>query len=81
MKYERTERERSECLEPPFDGDNREPFADAAPAPSRRLSWGLRLLLYMMSGLRIGRLDIVLPDGSWRRHLGHTAFGRSAMAN
>jgi cyclopropane-fatty-acyl-phospholipid synthase len=67
MKYERTERERSECLEPPFDGDNREPFADAAPAPSRRLSWGLRLLLYMMSGLRIGRLDIVLPDGSWRR--------------
>ena len=34
------------------------------------LSWGLRLLMYMMSGVKVGTLDIVLPNGSTRRFEG-----------
>ncbi|MFX4370012.1 hypothetical protein ABTA37_19980, partial [Acinetobacter baumannii] len=31
------------------------------------LSLGMRLLLYMISGLRIGSMDVTLPNGSTRR--------------
>ena len=34
---------------------------------------GLRLLMYMLSGLRIGSLDVSLPDGSTRRYTGAEA--------
>ena len=34
------------------------------------LSWGLKILMYMMSGVKVGTLDIVLPNGSTRRFEG-----------
>jgi cyclopropane-fatty-acyl-phospholipid synthase len=34
------------------------------------LSFGLRLLLYMLSGLRVGSLDLRLPDGTMRHFHG-----------
>lgn len=38
----------------------------ALAADARRLSWGLRLLLYMLRGLRVGSLDVTLPNGETR---------------
>jgi len=34
------------------------------------LSWGLKILMYMMSGVKVGTLDIILPNGSTRRFEG-----------
>jgi cyclopropane-fatty-acyl-phospholipid synthase len=39
-------------------------------ANSRRLSLRLRLVLYMLSGLRVGSLDVRLPDGTLRQFRG-----------
>ncbi|MDR3417654.1 MAG: cyclopropane-fatty-acyl-phospholipid synthase [Nevskia sp.] len=36
----------------------------------RGLSLGLRLLLYMLSGMRMGSLDVMLPNGASRRFQG-----------
>jgi cyclopropane-fatty-acyl-phospholipid synthase len=35
-----------------------------------RLSLGLRLLMYMISGMRYGSIDVTLPDGSSRHYAG-----------
>ncbi|MFA5941853.1 MAG: SAM-dependent methyltransferase, partial [Sinimarinibacterium sp.] len=44
------------------------------PAPgdqlSGRMSWGLRVLMYMLRGLRIGSLDVTLPNGEARSFRG-----------
>lgn len=37
---------------------------------TRGLSWGLKLLTYMLSGLRVGSLDLSLPNGATRRFEG-----------
>jgi len=34
---------------------------------TRGLSWGMKLLLYMMSGIKVGSMDITLPNGMQRR--------------
>ncbi len=34
------------------------------------LSWGLRVLMYMLRGLRIGSLDVTLPNGELRQFRG-----------
>jgi cyclopropane-fatty-acyl-phospholipid synthase len=49
------------------------PAALARHEDPRGLSLGLRLLLYMLSGLRIGSLDLTLPNGSARRFAGSVA--------
>jgi len=36
----------------------------------RGLSWGMRLLSYMLSGLQVGSLDLSLPNGATRRYEG-----------
>lgn len=41
-----------------------------AKSEGSRLSLGLRLLLYMLSGLRVGTLDVRLPDGTLRHFAG-----------
>ena len=38
--------------------------------PLTRLTPGLRLLVYMLGGLRVGSLDLTLPDGSSRHFAG-----------
>ncbi|MEQ1439169.1 cyclopropane-fatty-acyl-phospholipid synthase family protein [Fontimonas sp. SYSU GA230001] len=43
--------------------DGFSPDLPATLAPAQRLNWGLRLLLYMLRGLRIGSLDVTLPNG------------------
>lgn len=50
----------------------RDGFSPDLPASLSKgsLAPGLRLLLYMLSGLRIGSLDLSLPDGSSRRYAG-----------
>ena len=42
----------------------------ATRGDNRGLSWGLKILMYMMSGVKVGTLDIVLPNGSTRRFEG-----------
>lgn len=37
---------------------------------TRGLSWALRLLTYMLSGLQVGSLDLTLPNGATRRFEG-----------
>ncbi len=54
---------------------NRDGFSPDLPqvlarTEGSRLSLGLRLLLYMLSGLRIGSLDVRLPDGTLRHFAG-----------
>lgn len=43
-------------------------FADTGS--TRGLSWGLKLLTYMLSGLQVGSLDLSLPNGATRRFQG-----------
>ncbi len=43
----------------------------ATRGDNRGLSWGLKILMYMMSGVKVGTLDIVLPNGSTRRFEGN----------
>ncbi len=42
----------------------------ATRGDNRGLSWGLKILMYMMSGVKVGTLDVVLPNGSTRRFEG-----------
>jgi cyclopropane-fatty-acyl-phospholipid synthase len=42
----------------------------AARGSGRGVSLGLKLLMYMISGLRIGSLEVTLPDGSRREFAG-----------
>lgn len=37
---------------------------------TRGLSWGLKLFAYMLSGIQVGRLDLILPNGATRRFEG-----------
>ena len=66
-----------------FDGDNslgrimgRDGFSPDLPAAltrrddNRGVSLALRLLMYMLSGLRIGSLEVILPNGSTRSFSG-----------
>ena len=50
--------------------DGFSPDLPASLAPQGGVSLGLRLLLHMVSGLRIGSLDVTLPDGSTRHFAG-----------
>lgn len=51
--------------------DGFSPDLPAALAPGEtRLPWGLRVLLYMLRGLRIGTLDVTLPNGELRSFRG-----------
>jgi cyclopropane-fatty-acyl-phospholipid synthase len=43
------------------------------------LSWGLRLLSYMLSGLRIGTLDVEFPNGARRHFVGDQPGPRGVM--
>ena len=66
-----------------FDGDHslgrilgRDGFSPDLPAglarqaDGRGVSLGLKLLMYMVSGIRFGSLDVTLPNGSVRRFAG-----------
>lgn len=55
-----------------MDRDGFSPDLPHVLAPVRKspLPLGLRLLLYMLSGLRIGSLDVRLPDGTTRHFAG-----------
>lgn len=46
------------------------PAALSEKAPLRGLSWRMKLVVYMLSGMRKGSLDLTLPDGSTRRFEG-----------
>lgn len=46
------------------------PAGFASGGSTRGLSWGLRLLSYMLSGLQVGSLDLSLPNGATRRYEG-----------
>lgn len=50
--------------------DGFSPDLPVALAPDQRVSWGLRLLMYMVKGLRIGSLDVTLPNGEARSFVG-----------
>lgn len=43
---------------------------DVLTPGEQRLSWGLRLMMYMLRGLRIGALDVTLPNGELREYRG-----------
>ncbi|MGQ0502718.1 MAG: class I SAM-dependent methyltransferase [Panacagrimonas sp.] len=54
---------------------NRDGFSPDLPAVRtqgdlRGISWGMRLALYMLSGMRKGTLDVLLPNGSTRHFEG-----------
>ncbi len=48
------------------------PTTLSSRAGSRGLSLGLRMLLYMLSGLRVGSLDVRMPNGALRQFRGST---------
>jgi cyclopropane-fatty-acyl-phospholipid synthase len=51
--------------------DGFSPDLPAALKPgATRLSWGLRVLMYMLRGLRIGTLEVTLPNGELRSFQG-----------
>lgn len=51
--------------------DGFSPDLPAVLAPrSEGLSWGLRILMHMLKGVRIGRLDVTLPNGETRHFTG-----------
>ncbi len=53
------------------DGFSPDLPAQLAPrARSQRLSLGLRMLMYMFKGIRIGKLDVTLPNGEHRHFAG-----------
>ena len=43
---------------------------DSADSDRGRVSWQLRLMLYMLGGMRKGTLDVTLPDGTTRHFEG-----------
>ncbi|MBL6749635.1 MAG: class I SAM-dependent methyltransferase [Nevskia sp.] len=53
-----------------FSPDLPEGLAGAADAGGGKTSLGLRLLLYMLSGLRVGSVTVRLPDGTSRHYEG-----------
>lgn len=61
--------EQDEALDRVMGRDGFSPDLPAALKPGGT-SLGLRLLMYMVSGLRIGSLDVTLPDGSHRSFRG-----------
>ncbi len=56
---------------------SRDGFSPGLPAAQNdrhpRLGLGLRVLMYMLKGVKIGSLDVSLPDGSRRQFLGSEA--------
>jgi cyclopropane-fatty-acyl-phospholipid synthase len=50
--------------------DGFSPDLPAALAPTSGLGWKLRLMLYMLKGLRVGSLDVMLPNGQSRQFRG-----------
>lgn len=73
MKHDDTREDRRESLQQILGRDGFSPDLPAQFAPgggNAGLSWSLRVLMYMMSGVRIGTLDIELPNGSRRRFEG-----------
>ncbi|MCX7070746.1 MAG: cyclopropane-fatty-acyl-phospholipid synthase [Gammaproteobacteria bacterium] len=73
MKHDDTDDDRREPLDKIIHRDGFSPDLPdtfATHGDNRGLSLGLRVLMYMMSGVRIGTLDIVLPNGSTRRFEG-----------
>lgn len=73
MKHDDTHDDRREPLDKIIQRDGFSPDLPdtfATHGDNRGLSLGLRVLMYMMSGVRIGTLDIVLPNGSTRRFEG-----------
>ena len=50
--------------------DGFSPDLPASLAGDGRLSWGLRLMMYMLRGLRVGTLDVTLPNGELRSFRG-----------
>ena len=65
--------DRHQALKPILGRDGFSPDLPAGFATggsNRGLGWGLRVLMYMMSGVKVGTLDIVLPNGSKRRFEG-----------
>ena len=72
------------------DGDydrlmSRDGFSPDLPAPFaaqgslRGLSWGLQLLSYMFSGMRVGTLDVSFPNGATRHFGGHEPGPRGVL--
>ena len=57
-------------LEPSLDGLLDSGPHAAASGRAARVAWPLRGLLHMLSGLAVGRLDVLLPDGERRRFQG-----------
>ncbi len=53
---------------------SRDGFSPDLPAPmsanKRSVSWGLRVLMYMLRGMRVGSLDVTLPNGELRQFQG-----------
>ena len=62
--------EPNEALDRIIKRDGFSPDWPQTTVPRGRVSPGLRLLAYMLSGLRIGSLDLLLPDGSLRQYQG-----------
>lgn len=50
--------------------DGFSPDLPAALAPRTAIGWRLRLMLYMLGGLKIGSLDVLLPNGDSRQFRG-----------
>ena len=58
---------------PMMPADGFSPDLPAALSPrSGSLSWGLRMLMFMLKGIRIGQLDVYLPNGEVRHFRGET---------
>ena len=73
MKHDDTDNDRRESLDQIMGRDGFSPDLPsdfATRGDNAGLSWGLKVLMYMMSGVRVGTLDIVLPNGSQRRFQG-----------
>lgn len=66
-------RDEGEPLERMFERDGFSPDLPRIFAKKQRTGPGLKLFLYMLSGIRIGKLDVQLPDGSLHRFEGAEA--------
>jgi cyclopropane-fatty-acyl-phospholipid synthase len=60
-----------------FSPDLSAPFVSQGSL--RGLSWGLQLLSYMLSGMRIGTLDVTFPNGATRHFGGQTPGPHGVM--
>ncbi len=69
MKNDDTKRDHRENLDQMMGRDGFSPDLPAGLSgrhDNRGLSWGLRLLMYMLSGVKFGTLEVTLPNGSRR---------------